>query len=780
MQNFKEKGLTNNYDIFKAKLRDCLRYLDLRDQKKRRDLLKQSIESDNTRTAQTERLKSSFHSIKNFYLDLNCGDPKALKNLLKDFNKNKSISAIINSNGEVTEDIDEIIDSFTEYYSNLYGKEAQKSDKIEMQNKIIKHFSKTNNKLIVKAKKHFKSDEFKEQEVRYAIQKLNSHSAPGSDGFTSDLYKRNIDLFAPELTKLFNSIAENEKMPGSFCISIIKMLPKLKQLCTVDNFRPISLLNTDLKILSHVLASRLRKPLNTLIKKHQFAYLPNRSINTAILLACLAKEKLGRSNCMISINFSKAFDRLGRDYFLKLLNEIGCPLILTKTIESLYRETKACIEVNDQLSSFIQIENGIKQGCPLSALLFILGIEPLLQSMRRNTKIKTNQKLKLIAYADDITVFTKTACIKQVSDEVESFNYASGLQLNLQKTKVLMKGVNDLTITKVDELKILGIVIKLNENKAHAKANLRRIASESSKYSLRSMTLRARCINISTFVRSKLIYQFRHIDLKKTFIDEIEMKMIHSLWNKQKHSLNKNLLYYSTKKGGVGFNNLKTQILACKLIDLAKTAKTINNIATIVKFKLYKDFLKFAKEIGLSKMSITKDSCTIDYLNKTIDITNISQAKLHHILTAHSEVNGRIEERIRAFCDSIDQEFSNTLLTFVKNIWKIKTLTPLDKKVLYLLFLNSYSEKPKKWLNNITTHPLCYSCEKEFETFKHLFYECSTDETIRSKLPMTNINKLIEDRNTLGLKFLVAKLISSWAEEESSYMTKLYFIVNID
>ena len=51
--------------------------------------------------------------------------------------------------------------------------------------------------------------------------------------------------------------------------------------------------------------------------------------------------------------------------------------------------------------------------------------------------------------------------------------------------------------------------------------------------------------------------------------------MIHSLWNKQKHSLNKNPLYNSTKKGGVGFHNLKTQILACKLIDLAKTAKSI-------------------------------------------------------------------------------------------------------------------------------------------------------------------------------------------------------------
>ena len=136
---------------------------------------------------------------------------------------------------------------------------------------------------------------------------------------------------------------------------------------------------------------------------------------------------------------------------------------------------------------------------------------------------------------------------------------------------------------------------KLNKNKAHAKANLRRIASESSKSSLKSMTLRARSSNISTFVRSKLIYQFRHIDLKKTFIDKIEMMKIHSLWNKQKHSLNKNLLYYSTKKGGIGFHNLKTQILACKLIDLARTAKSIENIVSDCQIQTLQRFSKVCK-----------------------------------------------------------------------------------------------------------------------------------------------------------------------------------------
>ena len=80
------------------------------------------------------------------------------------------------------------------------------------------------------------------------------------------------------------------------------------------------------------------------------------------------------------------------------------------------------------------------------------------------------------------------------------------------------------------------------------------------------------------------------------------------------------------------------------MIDLAKTAKNIKNITTIVKSTLYKDFLKFSKE--LVKTSITKNCCSIDYLDKTFDVTNTSHAKVYLILKAHSEYNGRIEEKI--------------------------------------------------------------------------------------------------------------------------------------
>ena len=121
----------------------------------------------------------------------------------------------------------------------------------------------------------------------------------------------------------------------------------------------------------------------------------------------------------------------------------------------MYRETKAC-----NLLKFNQIENGIMQVCPLSALLFIPGIEPLLQAMRRNTQIKTNQKLKLIAYTDDISFF-QNRVQKQVSDEIENLSHSSGgfCSIHRKKNKVLMTGVNDLPRTKVDELINIKIII---------------------------------------------------------------------------------------------------------------------------------------------------------------------------------------------------------------------------------------------------------------------------------------------------------------------------------
>ena len=320
-------------------------------------------------------------------------------------------------------------------------------------------------------------------------------------------------------------------------------------------FRPISLLNTDLKIISHVLASRLRDPLNNIIRKHQLAYLPKRSIHTAIIRARLAQEKLGKSNCVVAIDFSKAFDRMDRDYILNVLTAIGCPEIITSLISIIYTDTKAMIEIGGYLSRSIRVDNGIKQGCPLSALLFILGMEPLLQAIRYNNSIKSNQVLKIVAYADDISVFIKRACIGNLLDEVNKFNLVSKLAINVNKTKVLSLGFVPKHLKKVSALKLLGIRLSLNDSLKIKTKILEETINNSAKFSLKCMTLRARSLNIETFVTSRLVYVMRHLELTKTFIDRLEMKLINSVWLGGKHSINKQILNLPFNNGGTGFKN---------------------------------------------------------------------------------------------------------------------------------------------------------------------------------------------------------------------------------
>ena len=92
-----------------------------------------------------------------------------------------------------------------------------------------------------------------------AINKLNLKSSPGPDGLTSQLYKTFTDEFCSILAKVFNHFVNGGKLANSFYLAIIKLLPKPENAIAVQDFRPISLMNTDAKIFVHVVCNRNKK-----------------------------------------------------------------------------------------------------------------------------------------------------------------------------------------------------------------------------------------------------------------------------------------------------------------------------------------------------------------------------------------------------------------------------------------------------------------------------------------------------------------------------------------
>jgi hypothetical protein len=133
----------------------------------------------------------------------------------------------------------------------------------------------------------------------------------------------------------------------------------------------------------------------------------------------------------------------------------------------MYEEAYSSVSINGHISGPIPIRCGIRQGCPLSMILFAMCIQPLLQMLDRNLSVvqlqRTRHRTAVIAYADDVTVFvTKPEEFRIIRDTARWFEKASGAHLNIMKTKAIAIGGwetpgNHLGVEYHQTVKILGI-----------------------------------------------------------------------------------------------------------------------------------------------------------------------------------------------------------------------------------------------------------------------------------------------------------------------------------
>ena len=229
---------------------------------------------------------------------------------------------------------------------------------------------------------------------------------------------------------------------------ILRLLPKSgKDITHIQNWRPISLLNTDYKILATVLARRLQNVLQTTIALDQSGYLKGRFIGFNIRTIFDAIEIGSESDKLFIafLDFEKAFDTINRDFMDKCLTCYGFPSHFKKWITILYNDMESCILNNGFTSNYFPLKRGVRQGCPLSALLFITVVEVLADAIRKNKHVKgitvNGFESKITQLADDTTLFLKDIRSLQIClNLIQMFFQASGLKLNQTKTEVLCVG----------------------------------------------------------------------------------------------------------------------------------------------------------------------------------------------------------------------------------------------------------------------------------------------------------------------------------------------------
>lgn len=211
------------------------------------------------------------------------------------------------------------------------------------------------------------------------------------------------------------------------------------------NYRPISLLNVDIKIFSKILANRLLNFLPSIVSPDQVGFIPGcearDNTSKAINIHYLTTQTK-QNGFFLSLDAEKAFDRVSWDYMTAVLQAIGLGPRMIGLILALYGNPSAKVRVNGTLSDAFPIRNGTRQGCPLSPILFVLTLEPFLHKLKLNPDIKgiksPEKEYKYAAYADDILMFlTQPTMTLPVLAEFKHFQTLSNLKINLTKSFAL-------------------------------------------------------------------------------------------------------------------------------------------------------------------------------------------------------------------------------------------------------------------------------------------------------------------------------------------------------
>ena len=216
----------------------------------------------------------------------------------------------------------------------------------------------------------------------------------------------------------------------------------------LSNWRPISLLQTDYKILTKALALRLQNVLPNIVNPDQVGYIPGRYIGVNIrtlndLMIYTAREQI--PGYIVQVDFEKAFDSIEWNFLFKTLEVFNFGPKFVSWIKTLYTDISSCVGNNGYYSNFFKLKRGIRQGCLISALLFLLVAEILAINLRKSTRIKglklCNTTFKIKMLADDTTLLLKD--IQSIENAIEifqNFSKCSGLKLNLKKTEVIPIG----------------------------------------------------------------------------------------------------------------------------------------------------------------------------------------------------------------------------------------------------------------------------------------------------------------------------------------------------
>ncbi|CAN1172032.1 Putative ribonuclease H protein At1g65750 [Linum perenne] len=470
-------------------------------------------------------------------------------------------------------------------------------------------------------------------DIKRAVFDIGPNKASGSDGFSGAFFQAYWDIIGSDVTEAIIIFFESEDILKSINHTWITLLPKVQKVENVRQLRPIGLCTVLYKIISKILTERLSKVLPHIISSTQNGFVHGRAISDNILIAhevmhYLSGRKKSENKFMaLKLDMEKAYDRVEWAFLFTLLRRFGFAEKWIGWIARCIMSTSMTIILNGQTFGFFKPTRGLRQGDPLSPLLFALCSERLTLLIEKAiasqtlTGVQINSHTPILThlmFADDTFLFLRASVeeIAALKELFQVYELYSGQKLNLQKSTVTFcKATSDhdkVTLSNLlgvqlatDDDVYLGLPSVLKRSKVESFQFLEDVVAK------RLQTWKGKFLSpagmevlLNSVVVALPVYAMGTYIIPKTTFDRINSLMANFWWgqtdSKRKiHWIEWEKLCKPKEQGGLGFRDFSKFNQAL----LAKQGwRILNNpdllLSRVIKGRYFHDSTFFQAKLG--------------------------------------------------------------------------------------------------------------------------------------------------------------------------------------
>ena len=467
-----------------------------------------------------------------------------------------------------------------------------------------------------------------------ALLSLPNNKTPGMDGLPKEFYVRYWSFISPLFLRMVLQFLGG-RVPSSLLQAATVLIFKKGDRTNVENYRPISLLGTDYKVIAKVLSMRLSPLLSSFIHSDQTGFVKGRCIHdsvSSIFDLTYFCQTYHRPGYLFLLDLRKAYDTLDRAFLFRALHHLGLPSHFLTLIHSLHVNSSMHLYVNGVVGRSIPVLSGVRQGCPLAPQLFICAIELFHRfstSVLPAFRINSRASRLMTCYADDVTIFLEDPSIlENVLPLLNEFASVSNERPNLNKCAVIPIGsaprplsshFHDIPYIRQDAAeRILGVFLSPSGSTFFTwNGLLTKLESRVKKWVNIFPVLLTRAVIVNQFLVPIFLYQarfhpppatiWRHITcLLENFVSAnkaVKTHAVQRLWSRD-------LIYASVKDGGLGVVNPMVRLQVLSLQRIAHLFRFKNDAAS---FSISTLHLPFHTRTFTSHLDILKHDFPLSF-----------------------------------------------------------------------------------------------------------------------------------------------------------------------